>query len=487
MFKKYLLPVFILAVVFFGLADNVSAAASDVFNTCPSSNAPLNTIVCSSGQKWIGSASSGSCKTLVQVESTINSCTTAKNDVYNCASNSCVCASGFPIDCRSVTPTPASCIASAMPTNPTCATAYKTTDSCGQCGGCISGYSLVGSICVQNCTGLNEIKAADGTCMSLEKVSKIMVKVFGLSTLSDLMNGFQTIIDNMTANPAYYLLTAQGTGTGDFTGQRLYQFGTGGDPGPNPKIRLEADWADEAWLADYLNWANSPTQLSNLFQKVAGVKFCTSATECGTGGSCVNSVCVGTVASDSTCDNTTAFCQAGLVCDVGGTNKCIASTGKISSPNITPGTNGQVLTTVSGATAWATPGAITDTTHFRGFSTGGFDATVRSSANPYYAMSQKCNTSHTGSHMCSTSEILYNYSTNNSAIIAQTGTALISNGPPGYIVFANDCNGWTLDTATFSGSPAYAAVWSFSSKNGSLQTCNNAANTATFTIACCGG
>jgi hypothetical protein len=453
---KYLSIIFVLAVSFF--PNSVFAETSP--SQCPTSN-PSGTVDCVSGKHYAG----GQCRLDTEIQATITVCQeSGKNETYSCSSNSCVCATGFLIDCRSVTPTPASCIASAMPTNPTCTAANKTTDQCGQCGGCVSGYSLSGGVCVQNCTGLNEIKAADGTCMSLEKVSKIMVKVFGLSALSDLMNGFQTLIDNITANPSYYLLTAQGTGTTAFTGQRLYQFGSGGDAAN--KIRLEADWADEAYLAQNLNWDNIPAAIANLFQNLAGVTFCDVNADCATG-TCINGICSGTVALGGACNDTTLFCASPLVCTNG---TCQNASNRVDPSDITPGINGQVLTTVSGAAAWAAAGA-------GGVTWSGFTALTYNGARTNYAAANGlCNSNFSGSHVCTSEEIL-SMIKSGVTLPADSTKAWVNSGPPGYTAAqANDCAGWTTaDSASF------GRYWLFSANSsGWLANCSS-----TYKFACC--
>jgi hypothetical protein len=456
MFKKYsssILFVITLIFVSFGFANNVKADAASTFLGCPASNAPLNTEFCSTtapagppaGQRWINN----SCKSFSEVSVTINSCQPSKNEVYSCTSNSCVCASGFPIDCR--TKTPAACIASAMPANPTCTAAHKTTDQCGECGGCASGYSLVGGICVQNCTDPNEIKAADGTCMSLEKVSKIMVKVFGVPTLGDLMSGFQTIIDNITSNPSYYLLTSQGTSVAPspFAGQRLYQFGSTGDPGPTPKVRLEADWADGAWLAEYLNWNNEPAKT---LLSLLGVTFCDATHPCGAGRTCESGICQGTVALGGACNGITTFCDNAMQC-VGGF--CVQPA-------------------VSGVGKFV--GLTTDVTgsYYSG-------ATI----NSYAKMDEICSNTYAGSHVCTADEMFNSYQ--KGAVSISAGMGIINNGPPGYTVFANDCNGWKVRTEEYNMTKAFGAVWYFADKKASLVRCDWLADATktNYKISCC--
>lgn len=130
---------------------------------------------------------------------------------------------------------------------------------------------------------------------------------------------------------------------------------------------------------------------------------------------------------------------------------------------------------------------------FLGVTAEGYDDAV----TDYATLNNKCRTgdvvneltglttNNAGAHVCNTMEIINSYNFNSSAINVADGTGLINNGPPGFTVFANDCNGWSVRTSTYLGSPAFASVWSFTDKNGSLATCDSVFNNATVKIACC--
>lgn len=99
----------------------------------------------------------------------------------------------------------------------------------------------------------------------------------------------------------------------------------------------------------------------------------------------------------------------------------------------------------------------------------------------YQAANDLCNIAWSGSHMCSTAEILNTIAVNLSLLPA-SGTAWIANGPPGYLANANDCIGHTSSAASDIGS-----FWNFaqiSSKTtggaGWLIACSNSKY-----IACC--
>jgi hypothetical protein len=461
------------------------------------------------GKNWYVN---GTCVTNATVVSAISSATSVSKQ-YNCVTGATQCRTGY-IDCSGTCKVAETddgvndgvdadgSLPDSAPYSP-CTSSVLNRSGYNQCTGacnseCASGYEknpsygwTYNSACRATCpTG--EVRSSDGTtCLSLDKVAQIMAKAFGSLTLSNLMSTYSTIIINMTTVPSYYLLTSQGTSVAPspFAGQRLYQFGHGaGDT--TDKVRLESDYADMAWALDPANPAYAILQ--EIINEWTGLNMCTVDSDCTvTGETCVGAFCQALGGEGDACTDN-FDCAAGLYCDVA-THLCAPIDGGSVDPSgIVPGLEDQILTTINDAgtlkASWEDPAIVSTVAQFRGLTASGvgFDAAVRSSGNPYYAMSQKCATAFTGSHMCSTSEIVNNYSTNNATISAQTGAALISNGPPGYTVFANDCNGWTINTAIFNSTPAFAAVWSFGSKNGSLQTCDNAANTAIFQIACCG-
>lgn len=91
-----------------------------------------------------------------------------------------------------------------------------------------------------------------------------------------------------------------------------------------------------------------------------------------------------------------------------------------------------------------------------------------------------CAAAFSGSHVCTTQEILETIDCNRSSL-PTTGMAWILNGPPGYTARANDCRGWTSNTG--SGSEiAYGAIWAFDANGGVgwVTTCN-----MSLKFACC--
>ena len=90
----------------------------------------------------------------------------------------------------------------------------------------------------------------------------------------------------------------------------------------------------------------------------------------------------------------------------------------------------------------------------------------------YTGANGKCNAVVSGSHVCTSYEILYTINSGH-ADDMPSPAMWISNGPPGYTVNANDCLGW--NTATGSGN--YASIWvkltGYNQGYGALSACNN--------------
>jgi hypothetical protein len=103
-------------------------------------------------------------------------------------------------------------------------------------------------------------------------------------------------------------------------------------------------------------------------------------------------------------------------------------------------------------------------------------ATYNGSQGGYSGANALCAAVESGSHVCTTGEILYTINTGVGASIP-AGTFWISNGPPAYTANANDCQGWT------SASGSYGTAWVKLSSGdgfGSLYTCS-----AVYKFACC--
>jgi len=85
----------------------------------------------------------------------------------------------------------------------------------------------------------------------------------------------------------------------------------------------------------------------------------------------------------------------------------------------------------------------------------------------------------TGSHVCTTEEILYTIDKGSGSNIPAPSTFWISNGPPAYTANANDCQGWTSAAAG-----DYGTVWyklASGAGFGSLAYCSS----TTYKFACC--
>jgi hypothetical protein len=66
----------------------------------------------------------------------------------------------------------------------------------------------------------------------------------------------------------------------------------------------------------------------------------------------------------------------------------------------------------------------------------------------YAAMNDLCDTEFSGSHLCSTGEVLATIANGNYSYF---GYPWLSNGPPGFTSNSNDCNGWTDGTGNYLG------------------------------------
>ncbi|MFH1769221.1 MAG: hypothetical protein ABH833_00965 [Parcubacteria group bacterium] len=126
------------------------------------------------------------------------------------------------------------------------------------------------------------------------------------------------------------------------------------------------------------------------------------------------------------------------------------------------------------------------------------DATGYTATTGYSGLNAKCDTgniiepvggttlTNTGAHVCTADEVINSYNHNSAVVAAQTtGTGIINNGPPGYVVFANDCNGWQVTTNTYQATDAFGTVWSFGNESASLASCGNIYNNTLVKVACC--
>lgn len=121
-----------------------------------------------------------------------------------------------------------------------------------------------------------------------------------------------------------------------------------------------------------------------------------------------------------------------------------------------------------------------------------------SSINSYSDLNELCNSgqinsptegtlTNVGAHVCTAMEIQNSYNNNSPVAAAETGLGIINEGPPGYTVYANDCNGWNVRTEEYNNTPAFGAVWYFTDQKSSLVKCDWLADTVgkDFKIACC--
>jgi len=107
-------------------------------------------------------------------------------------------------------------------------------------------------------------------------------------------------------------------------------------------------------------------------------------------------------------------------------------------------------------------------------------ATYNGARGGYASANALCTASVSGSHVCTTGEILETIKCNQ-ASLPTTDQAWITNGPPGYTARANDCTGWT-STSPSGATTVYGAIWAFDASGGVgwVTTCNQ-----TLKFACC--
>ena len=107
-------------------------------------------------------------------------------------------------------------------------------------------------------------------------------------------------------------------------------------------------------------------------------------------------------------------------------------------------------------------------------------ATYNGARGGYTSANALCAASVSGSHVCTTSEILETIKCNQPSL-PTTDQAWISNGPPGYTARANDCTGWT-STSPSGATTVYGAIWAFDASGGVgwVTTCNQS-----LKFACC--
>ena len=129
---------------------------------------------------------------------------------------------------------------------------------------------------------------------------------------------------------------------------------------------------------------------------------------------------------------------------------------------------------------------------FVGLSTEGYDDNV----NGYSDLNTKCSTytdfrtfatiPDATAHVCTPMEVINSYNFISDFENDASGVGIMNNGPPGYTVFANDCNGWTVKSSSHLDSPAFGTTWDFDGDASSLSRCDILANnTDIFRVACC--
>jgi hypothetical protein len=250
---------------------------------------------------------------------------------------------------------------------------------------------------------------------------------------------------------------------------------------------------------------------------LTGIPFCTDQAMCGVGQTCNNYLCSGSGTVGSACTENIQ-CGPGLLCSAT-TNTCADPYPANQSCTTTaqcPANNVCLLnncfpTNAPAGTACTTaaqcnyglvcnnPGGgnlagiceasgIASATRFAFLSSTGYASSITGYAGAT-GLNSICTTTDANSHVCSADEIIASYDAADPVVLAQTtGIGIINNGPPGYTVFANDCNGWTARGQRYLGTEAFGAAWYFADKNSSLVRCDWLADTVNkpaYKVACC--
>jgi hypothetical protein len=147
-------------------------------------------------------------------------------------------------------------------------------------------------------------------------------------------------------------------------------------------------------------------------------------------------------------------------------------------PGCSPAVIQNILPTATAQTASINVTGTVRTDGCFGSTFAGFSAVVPSTAlaNGYKSADALCNTAVSGSHVCSVDEVLKSIKC---GVTLPTGHGWINGGPPGYVAWSNDCDGWRSNSGAY-----YGRVWDFnntSGGSGSMTTCN----TSVLPIACC--
>ena len=99
----------------------------------------------------------------------------------------------------------------------------------------------------------------------------------------------------------------------------------------------------------------------------------------------------------------------------------------------------------------------------------------------YERATTSCRVAHSGSHVCTSNEMINTYNHNPSLVTGLSGKLWINNGPPAYVeTLSNDCGGWQINTPN-----VYGSVWNFDgapfvADSAYIQPCSTA-----YKFACC--
>ena len=192
-------------------------------------------------------------------------------------------------------------------------------------------------------------------------------------------------------------------------------------------VYLKAD------IAGNLDWSNQdiPPSIRQFVNNYTTCDFSKGDADCLAGQFCgTDGLCHGSGALNSACTNSSQ-CSYGLYCEAG---LCVKNA--------------------------LMPGPL-----FVGLTAFQYDG----SRGGYKTANDLCISNYSGSHICTSDEIINSYVVNATTLSGVSGSAWINHGPPAYINYvANDCNGW----ADNSNGTIFATLWNFTNKNFKVATCN---------------
>jgi len=99
----------------------------------------------------------------------------------------------------------------------------------------------------------------------------------------------------------------------------------------------------------------------------------------------------------------------------------------------------------------------------------------------YQGVNTLCNNAFSGSHVCTSMEMINTYNHTPTLLSSGTGQAWINNGAPAHSdTLSNDCKGWNFNLAAQGAYGRFGSVWYFTGNQALIQYCN-----ASIPFTCC--